>query len=809
MKSLCLVIICLFFLSKTQSQEITIYGQRSLWHADSLCDIEFTGCNYTQLNEGSLLGYAHHPNGRLWLVLCDQSSDYRKIKIFEVQKSICKYSLLYTITLPYYWSSVNAVNIDHLGRVYLNITEYDSINNTSTRTLSRISNPAQPTFERLFVYFPNQNIFEVHFSEDKVYIPEIRKPFIYVFDTNFVLLDTIIMQKHIWGLTSVSYGCDSIITYAAHLNITTQDYVNSVKDTTMYISRFDLETGDLTPICNYWMGDNRANTQLTSPLEFLSSDPECDLLIDLDRDNSSGVYPYDYLDSTDYCTVIEALVCDQDVYIHTSVPLDSIRIVLSGISEYGYEKLIAIGLPGGVNFTQLNDSTYILTSTAPTDSLFQKALLALRYQHSGFNRTGGERYIILQGYNAIKDGVKVKATISISGLAYAGQDVTLLICTDTIIQDVSILTEGQPGGYWWPSFNAGGSLFNSQLDIAASYLYVINDPICGNDTATVMVNRDASAPVDLLGNDLKVCMGDTVELAVQQNVSSILWDDGSISDTRILSAPGDYWVAIETSGGCIYRDTLNVSQGQVWLPSINASDPKCGQSDGQIAIDSLEFEQNLSVMINGVHIVSPTLSMLSQGTYQIISVSKDGCELDTMVTLTDLPSLTIDIDTQVVVIKGLTESVVYEELNHIAVTDILFDPIASIKWVGSSIEVFGEKDNIYEITFIDENGCTDIHYLHVKVEKEEGIYLPNIFRPGSTTGNAIWKPSISEAYKLEVLRIYDRWGNLMHQSTSDAEWDGTSNGQDCPTGVFVYQLILTHLGTKEQLRMTGDISLMR
>jgi len=808
MKTLCLFIICLFFLSKTRSQEIAIYGSHSLWHADNLCDIQYTGCDWLSL-QGVIMGYAYHPNGSLWLVLYEPLGDYNNIRIYDVQINNCQYTLLHTISLPYYWSCLNAVNIDYLGRIYLNINEYDSLTNISTKTLSRISNPAQPSYERLFVYFPGQNIYEVHFSKDKVYIPEIRKPYIYVFDTNFVLLDTIIMQKHIWGLTSINYGCDSIVTYAAHVSITSQEVNNGIKDTTMYISEYNLETNILAPVCTYWMGDHRTQTIMTSPLEFLSSDPECDLLIDLDRDNSSGVYPYDYLDSTDYCTILEAPVCDQDVYIHTSASLDSIRIVLSGIKEFGYEKLIAIGLPVGVSFTQSNDSTYILTSPFPTDSIFQKALLALRYQHSGFNRTGGARYIILQGFNSIKDGVKVKATINVHGLAYAGEDVTLLICTDTMIQDISILTEGQPGGYWLPSFNSGGSLFNSQLDIAPSYLYVINDPVCGNDTAIVIVNRDASAPVDLLGSDLKVCVGDTIELAIHQNVSSILWDDGSTDDSRRLSDPGNYWVELETSGGCFYRDSLYVGQGLIWQPSIQTSDPKCGLPNGQIAIDSMEFEQNLAALINGIPIVSPTLEMLPQGTYNIIFVSNDGCEFDTTVTITDQPFLKIGIDTQVVLIKGLTGSVEYDELNSVAVTDILFDPVTSIKWVDSSIEVYGDKDNVYEITFIDENGCSEIHYLHVRVEKEEGIYLPNIFRPTSTTENAIWQPSISEAYKLEVLRIYDRWGNMMHQSTTEVTWDGTRDGQDCPTGVFVYQLILTHLGTNEQKRLTGDISLLK
>jgi len=809
MKKLAISFFLIFQSGFLCGQEITIYGQQSLWHADDLCDIEFTGCKWTDLNQGPLVGYAHHPSGRLWLILCDQSSDYRTIKIFDVQKSICKYTLLYTITLPYYWNAVQNANIDYLGRLYLNINEYDSINNVSTKTLTRISDPAQPTFERLLAYVPNHNSFEVHFSEDRVYIPEVRKPLIYVYDTNFILLDTIIMQKHIWGLTSISYGCDSIITYAAHLNITTEDYVNSVKDTTMYISRFDLETGDLTPVCNYWMGENRANTQLTSPLEFLSSDPECDLLIDLDRDNSTGVYPYDYLDSTNYCTTVQAPICDSDVSIHTSAPLDSIVLTLSGVHEPTDESLLLSGWPTGIAFTQRSDSTYVLLSSDPVDSVFQKALLAIRYQHSGAQRTPGARRVILQGFNAIKDGVKIVATIHISGLVFAGDDVTLLICTDTLIQDMSAMTGGHPGGYWTPSLMLGGHVFNSTLDMASSYSYIIIDPICGNDTAVVTVNRDASAPVDLLGVDQVLCIGDTIEVAVTQPAQSIFWDDGSMNMVRELTMPGLYWVALETSGGCTYNDSLIITEGQVWIPEIETLDPVCEISNGEISFDPDEFDQNESIHINGSMLSVHTLGSLAEGVYEIIAVSSDGCSSQTEITLTEQPMLDIKMDTQALIIQSLWQEVDYLEQNNVPVTDIHFDPATSIRWTGSAIELYGDKDIQYEITFIDENGCTDIHLLNVLVEKAQGIYLPNIFRPVSATGNAVWQPSISETYDLEVLRIYDRWGSMIHQSPTDVTWDGSRGGKECQAGVFVYQLILKHVTTGHRKAMIGNITLLR
>ena len=155
---------------------------------------------------------------------------------------------------------------------------------------------------------------------------------------------------------------------------------------------------------------------ITSPLEFLGSDPECDLLIDLDLNNSTGVFPYDYLDSNSYCSMVEVPITDEDTYIHTSSPLDSIRLILSGIIDANEEFLEMLPIPPGINFTMVNDSTYLITSSNPSDSLYSDALRAILYHHKGAKPSEGTRTIIIQGFNKIKDGVLVKSFIHIEGI---------------------------------------------------------------------------------------------------------------------------------------------------------------------------------------------------------------------------------------------------------------------------------------------------------------------------------------------------------------------------------------------------------
>jgi gliding motility-associated-like protein len=164
---------------------------------------------------------------------------------------------------------------------------------------------------------------------------------------------------------------------------------------------------------------------------------------------------------------------------------------------------------------------------------------------------------------------------------------------------------------------------------------------------------------------------------------------------------------------------------------------------------------------------------------------------------------------ELVVLKGPWAQQDYTLLNGVNVDQIHFDPDQFIRWTGAMIEVFGDHHQTYEITFIDDEGCVDVHMLHVLVEKGSGIYLPNIFRPNSIAGNGVWKGTIGPGYEMEIFRVYDRWGNEVVRSDTSASWDGARKGKLCPSGVYVCQLIVRHAGTGIRQILTGDIILLR
>ncbi len=258
----------------------------------------------------------------------------------------------------------------------------------------------------------------------------------------------------------------------------------------------DIKNGIGNLLCGLSPFENGSSLGASSPLEFLASDPECDLLFDLDRDNSSGVFPYDYRNETIACaTAKTASIVDTDVYLHTTAPLDSIVISISGAQDGAAEVLtLSAGLPDA--FLLSHSGKYILTLTGSdrSDGAWLKALKAIRYTNSRPTATPGLRTITLTAHNAIKSN-QAKAYIQMEQPPYAGKDTTITMCHKKTITGVLQILGGQSGGVWLPPF-ASQDTYHPDLDQPRTYRYITQN-VCGRDTALFTVITAPSRTLDL------------------------------------------------------------------------------------------------------------------------------------------------------------------------------------------------------------------------------------------------------------------------------------------------------------------------
>jgi gliding motility-associated-like protein len=125
-----------------------------------------------------------------------------------------------------------------------------------------------------------------------------------------------------------------------------------------------------------------------------------------------------------------------------------------------------------------------------------------------------------------------------------------------------------------------------------------------------------------------------------------------------------------------------------------------------------------------------------------------------------------------------------------------------------------ETGLIYRATAIFECSQIPISFRFEEIDCDLNVYMPNAFSPNNDGINDLFGPGISSNYPINQYEflIYDRWGNLLFESTNpSATWDGYVSGQQLPPGTYVWTLTLDQDVGDGPMRVqkSGSLTLIR
>jgi gliding motility-associated-like protein len=126
------------------------------------------------------------------------------------------------------------------------------------------------------------------------------------------------------------------------------------------------------------------------------------------------------------------------------------------------------------------------------------------------------------------------------------------------------------------------------------------------------------------------------------------------------------------------------------------------------------------------------------------------------------------------------------------------------------VTVYNQPGTYTVMAWVSKGVCIDSVSKVVMVEFPSALTIPNIFTPNNDGVNDLY--FLKGASLAEVnMTIYDRWGHLVYQLTSDGNvaWDGKNQlGQDCAQGTYFF--ILTAKGKDgKDYNEKGNITLLR
>jgi gliding motility-associated-like protein len=121
-------------------------------------------------------------------------------------------------------------------------------------------------------------------------------------------------------------------------------------------------------------------------------------------------------------------------------------------------------------------------------------------------------------------------------------------------------------------------------------------------------------------------------------------------------------------------------------------------------------------------------------------------------------------------------------------------------------------DYTYYLTVTELNGalhCTAMDTVVVHINCGD-FYLPNAFSPNSASPDVNRFGIINKGLvKLSYLRVYDRWGVLVFETTNpNLGWDGTFNDKAEPMGVYVWEAD-GFCQDGKRIKKKGNVTLLR
>ncbi len=395
--------------------------------------------------------------------------------------------------------------------------------------------------------------------------------------------------------------------------------------------------------------------------------------------------------------------------------------------------------------------------------------------------------------------------------------------------------QGSPGG----AFNASAGTLQTASLAAGQYQFLYSltaPPPCPGDTTVVTITVHENPVADAGTDGIITCLDTIAQIGGPLSSTgtdiSYAWSEASgiqvpssSSSTASVLIPGQYTITVtNTLTGCQDMDAVLIeAANNPPVLNLTALPISChGEEDAFIWVESvLGGYPPYSYTFNDTpYAAVDYFPNLTPGEYVIGVLDANGCSSQAAVTILDPEELVLDLGPDTLIFIGDTI-----QLN--ATLNIGLDGISSFEWFNTTADsLYGNNllqpwmvpsyTTHLSAVVVDTSGCSDRDDMTIFVEFPRHVFFPNLFDPSSSNpANStftVWADEDVE--KVNYLRIYDRWGNMVFGNedflpNDPAEgWDGGFRGSDMNNAVFVYYAEVLYKDGLKQM-FVGDITLKR
>ena len=284
---------------------------------------------------------------------------------------------------------------------------------------------------------------------------------------------------------------------------------------------------------------------------------------------------------------------------------------------------------------------------------------------------------------------------------------------------------------------------------------------------------------------------------------SYLWNPSGATTAAVTGlAAGSYSITITDANGCTGTATITIQAVSSPTASIASNTTICmGQSVTLSASGGGNYLWNTNATTSSVF-VSPSATT----NYSVV-VSIGNCSDTASASVVVNPKPVANAASNITILQGQS-------------TNLSATGGGTYVWsngaIDSNITVFPTATTKYCVVVTNSNNCTDSACVTVAVELKDcvnkgALYFPNAFSPNTDSENDLLQIYYGDlsCIKSLVIKIYDRWGENVFQSTDPAfMWDGTYRNKSLNSQVFTYYLDVIFV-SEEEIAKKGTINLIR
>lgn len=280
---------------------------------------------------------------------------------------------------------------------------------------------------------------------------------------------------------------------------------------------------------------------------------------------------------------------------------------------------------------------------------------------------------------------------------------------------------------------------------------------------------------------------------------------------------GTYTLTVTDGNNCTETQSIAVEQYPPSIFTTAVDSARCyDEYSGAIRVSTDDASLMFKLNAEGTFGQQYEYLNLHAGTYIIVSQDVYGCQDTSALTVLQPPLIAVWLPADTTVLLGASVPLpVGLEGFTPTPTEWIWSDTSFLSCIDcpNPIAQHVSRTVRYALTVKDAKGCATSDEIVLTIDPRITVFLPNAM--GGSSGNTVWLPGFGPAVrKVSSLRIYDRWGELMHEvrnaipGDGSLGWDGRYKGRLVNPGVYVWTIEL-ELYDGTVLKKTGDLTLIR